>query len=186
MNTKKVLFPSLALFVLTLSFLALSGCGYTTRSLLNPNLKNIYVDNFTNSIKITAEQSNLRMYRGYRPGMEVNLTKATIDKFIADGNLTVSGEKEADLILRADLTDFERQPLRYDTNGNVEEYRIKLIINMMLDDVKAGKQMWQENGFAGETTYRTGGSLAKSESTAVEDAVKDLARRIVERTIENW
>ena len=40
--------------------------------------------------------------------------------------------------------------------------------------------MWKEKGFAGETTYRTSGSLAKSEAAAVSDAIDDLARRIVD------
>ena len=45
---------------------------------------------------------------------------------------------------------------------------------------------WTESNFVGETTYFTSGSLAKSENVAIQDALTDLARRIVERTIEDW
>ena len=69
---KKIL---VAVAVLTLTA---CGCGYTTKSLLPSNYKTIYVDNFKNAIKITAEQSNERMYRGYKPGMEIKITKAGI------------------------------------------------------------------------------------------------------------
>lgn len=181
-TTRRLLFAALTISMV----IQLSGCGYTTRSLLPPNLKTIYVDNFKNSLKLTAEQSDLRMYRGYLPGMERDLTKTVIDKYLFDGNLKVSDERGADLILRGELVDYQREPLRYDANNNVEEYRIKLIVNISLEDVRAGKLMWTEKGFAGETTYRTGGSLAKTDAAAVQDAIDDLARRIVERTVEAW
>lgn len=165
---------------------ALAGCGYTTRSLLPPNYKTIYVENFKNSIKITAEQTNVRMYRGYRPGMEIEITKAVIDRYLFDGNLRIAQEGSANIVLKGELIDFKRDPLRYDANDNIEEYRIKLIVNLELIDADTGQTVWRENGFAGETTYRTSGALALSEDAAVRVAVEDLARRIVERTIEAW
>lgn len=168
------------------SILTMSGCGYTTSSLLAPDLKTIYVDNFKNKINVTAEQNDERMYRGYRPGMETDITKAVIDRYLFDGNLKIAPEEKADLILRSELIDYKRDSLRYDANDNVEEYRIKLIINMKLEDTKKGTVLWTENGFAGETTYRISGAGAKSESAAIRDAEVDLARRIVERTIEAW
>jgi ABC-type uncharacterized transport system auxiliary subunit len=166
--------------------MGLSGCGYTTSSLLPPSIKTIYVENFTNSINVTAEQSELRMYRGYRPGMETEITKAVIDRFLLDGNLKIAPEDKADLVLKSDLVDYKRDSLRYDANDNVEEYRIKLIVNMQINDTASGKTLWAEKNFAGETTYRVSGSGAKSESAAIRDAIADLARRIVERTIEAW
>jgi len=164
----------------------LDGCGYTTRSLLPSNFKTVYVENVVNRINVTAEQTNLRMYRGYRPGMEVNITKAIIDQFLFDGNLKVAPEGKADLMLKAELIDYKRDPLRYDSNDNVEEYRIKLIVNIELLDAKTGTLQWKERGFAGETTYMTTGPLAKSDEQAVAAVMADLARRVVERTIEAW
>ncbi len=164
----------------------LCGCGYTTRSLLPSNYTTIYVENFKNALKITAEQSDERMYRGYRPGMEITITKAVIDKYLTDGNLRIASSEKADLILSAELIDFNRGGIRYDTNDNVEEYRVKIVVNMELMEAKTGKVVWTEPGFAGETTYRTTGSLAMSEGAAVDAAIVDLARRIVERTVEAW
>ena len=48
------------------------------------------------------------------------------------------------------------------------------------------KVVWTEPAFSGDTTYFTSGSLAKSEATAIQDAVADLARRVVDRTIQDW
>lgn len=166
--------------------LSIAGCGYTTRSLLPSEYKTIYVDNVKNSINVTAEQDNLRMYRGYRPGMEVDVTKSIIDRYLFDGNLKVASEEKADLILKSEMTDFKRDALRYDANDNIEEYRVKIVVNMELQDAKTGKTLWKENSFAGETTYRTSGTMVKTENAAVNDAINDLARRVVERTIEAW
>lgn len=172
--------------LLTAITFMVAGCGYTTRSLLPSNIKAIRVENFKNSINVAAEQSNIRMYRGYRPGMEVDLTTGIINKFLSDGTLKIASAQNADLILTGELVDFSRGALRYDANDNVEEYRIKLIINMEVRYAKTGELMWSERGFAGETTYMTTGSLAISESAAINDAIEDLARRVVERTVEVW
>ena len=171
--------------VLVLALL-LGGCGYTTKSLLRSDIKTICVENFANRIPVTEETSDERMYIGYRPRMEYDITKAVVDRFIFDGNLKISDRKDADLILTGELVDFRKEPLRYDANDNVEEYRLRLVTSLELTDVKNNKPMWKEKEFAGESTYRTGGSLAKSESSAIDDAKSDLARRIVERTVEGW
>ena len=174
------------LAVVAILTFAVCGCGYTTRSLLPSNYKTIYVGNFKNGIKITAEQSNERMYRGYRPGMEIKITKAVIDKYLTDGNLRIDTPERADLILTAELIDFNRGGIIYDTNDNVEEYRVIIVVSMELTEAKTGKTVWRESGFSGETTYRTSGSLVMTENGAIDAAIADLAKRIVERTVEAW
>ena len=116
----------------------------------------------------------------------MDVTNAVKNKFIFDGNLKLHPEESANLILKGTLADFKRDALQYDANDNVEEYRIKLIVNITLENRKTGKIMWTEKGFTGETTYRTTGSLAKTETVAVNDAIDDLTRRIVDRTVEAW
>lgn len=175
---------NLTLFLILTIFA--SGCGYTTRSALSSSHGSIYVDSIANKIKITEEQSDARMYRGYRPGLEADVTKATIDRYLFDGNLRIAPREDASLILEGSLVDFRKEPLRYDANDNIEEYRIMVVVDIVLKDAKSGKTLWKESNFSGESTYRTSGSLAKSESSAISDAVSDFARRVVERTVEGW
>jgi hypothetical protein len=59
-------------------------------------------------------------------------------------------------------------------------------VNIGLWDNRENKLIWEENSFVGDTTYFTRGNLAKSEDLAISDAIKDLARRIVERAVEQW
>ena len=176
------------LFWLFLFFLVvnLCGCGYTTRSLLPPHLKKIHVENFKNSIDITEEVSDRRIYRTYRPRLEIDITKAIIDKFIFDGNLKIAQAQDADTILTGELIDFQREALRYDEADNVEQYRISIFVSIKLKDIKENKILWQFGRFAGSHEYYTTGSQAKSEEAALNEAIDDLARRIVEQAIEIW
>ena len=171
--------------ILIAALICASGCGYTTRSLLPSNFKSIYVENFINKIKVTAESSDERMYRGYRPGMEIDVATAIRNKYLFDGNLRVADPEKADLVLKGELVDYRNESLRYDNSNNVLEYRIRMVVNIVMQ-TKDGKTRWAENNFAGESLYTTTGPLAKSESQAIVDAEADLARRVVERTVEEW
>jgi hypothetical protein len=172
------------IFILILSFL--SGCGYTTRSMIAPNIKTIYIKPFENKINFGAEDSTYSKLRTYYPRLEADITNAVVDRFIVDGNLKVVKEENADVILNGELVEYRRSVLRYDESENVEEYRLDIIVNISLRNVKEQENIWTENGFTGETTYFVSGSQAKSESSAIKDGIIDLARRIVERTVENW
>lgn len=166
--------------------LCFAGCGYTSRSLITNQFKTISIPQFTNKIDITKENDSATRYKVYRPLLESDITRAVIDKFLFDGNLKPVQSELADLTLKGELMEFRRDPLRYTVNNDVEEYRINIIVTLSLWDNKENKLAWQESGFTGETTYFTTGTAQKSEATAINDAITDLARRIVERTVEQW
>jgi len=166
---------------------AISGCGYTTRSLIVNKFKTIYVVPFVNKVDITQEAYSANKYRLYRPTLETDITTGVINKFLWDGNLKPASEEAADLILKGELVEFRKDPLRYSKDNNeVEEYRVNVVVNISLWDRKENKSVWEEKNFTGDTTYFTTGAQAKSEDTAISEAIGDLARRIVERTVEQW
>lgn len=165
---------------------AVAGCGYTTRSMVSNKFKTIYITPFVNKVDITNEAYTANKYRIYRPTLETDITKSVINKFLFDGNLRPVKEETADLVLKGELIEFRKDPLTYDDNDNVTEYRINLVVNISLWDKKENKLVWEENGFTGDTSYFTSGTQAKTEGAAVTDALTDLARRIVERAVEQW
>lgn len=171
------------LFFITIIFV---GCGYITGSLLPSHIKTIYVANFVNKISISDEVSDRNRYKTYRPRLELDITDALIDKFIFDGHLKIAQKPVADVILEGELVDFRREPTKYGDNDAIEQYRIAIMVDMKLKEAKTDKVLWQEKSFAGSDYYYTVGSQAKSEDAAVTDAIDDLARRVVERTIEVW
>jgi hypothetical protein len=175
-----------AMFFFCLFSLALSGCGYTTRSLIAGKYKTIHITPFVNKIELTLESNSNNKYKVYRPMLETEVTRAVINKFLYDGNVKPVAEDIADLALKGELVEFRRDPLRYTTSDDVEEYRINVVVNMSLWDKKNEKLVWEEKNFSGNATYFVTGSQAKSEEQAVQEAIKDLSRRIVERVVEQW
>ncbi len=176
----KTVSPAFGFFIL-LGFL-FCGCGYSTRSVVLGDLRTINIEPFKNRIIYGTDGAR----NVYLPMLEVNITNAIADRFMFDGNLKVTNKDKADLILQGELIDFRRDALRYTESNDVQEYRITITVSMTLWDNAEQKPVWSESGFSGDSTYFTTGSLAKSESAAVQNALADLARRVVERTIEDW
>lgn len=161
------------------------GCGYTTRAFISKEYKTIYVAPFVNKIDITKETESLRKYKLYRPLLERDIQETVILRFNRDGNLKVTTKDESDLILEAELFDFRRDPLRYLDNEEVEEYRISIEVKVRLKERKEDKILKEAN-IVGDTTYFVFGPNKKTEPTAIQEAVDDVARRILEYILEDW
>jgi len=173
--------------LLTVGLAALiAGCGYTTRSGLAPHLKTVYVKPFTNRIDLTELQRRDERFPIYRHRMEVDVTNAVIDRYQFTGLLRPASEAMADSRLEGELVGFRRHALRYDASQHVEEWRLSIVVKLRFVDQTTGELLWQETGFTGDTTYFALGAGAESEAGALDRAVTDVARRIVERTVESW
>jgi hypothetical protein len=175
---------SLALIAIVVASLA--GCGYSTSSLLPPELNSIHVANFVNKIDPTREVSDKRMSYSYWPGLENQITRAVIDGFIFDRHLDVKPESKAVLALKGELTDFRQYPLSYDGADNVRELRVQILVNLELYNNETGELMWREDNFMGWSSYDLSGSDTRNEAEGIRAAVKDISLRIVERVVENW
>jgi len=160
----------------------LTGCGYTTRSTLAGHLNTIHVEAFDNKIAYTSSTSKSI----YFPLLEVDIRNAIIDRILFDGNLKIADAGQSDLVLKGELIGYEKQPLRFTDGDDVEEYRIHVIVSLKLWDNSKNALRWSESRFVGESTYFVRGSQVTSEESAVNEAIADLARRIVERTVEDW
>ena len=163
-------------------FLGGAGCGYTTRSALPSHFKTVAVEPFAN--KIDYMSAGTRQI--YVPLLEVKVRDAVIDRFLFDGNLRLSEADTADLVLTGELVRYERSALRYTDDNDVQEYRVHVVVSLVMKDRRHDAVLWREPRFAGTATYFVAGPLAATESAALEEATLDLARRIVERTVEDW
>lgn len=170
------------IFFLAIAAAFLSGCGYTTGSMLPSNYRTIAIEPFKNSIAYLNE--NVRTL--YVPLLEVKAHDAIVSRFEIDGHLKISRSDRATLILKGELIAFDREEVRLIDADNVEQYRLRITVSLVLIDPASGEELWREPGFAGEATYYTSGPLAKSEDTAMQETLTDLSRRVVERTLENW
>lgn len=172
----------LGAFLVTMLMLT-AGCGYTTSSLLPGHLKTVFIKPVENKIDYMNQDER----KLYVPGMETRVRTALIDRFLFDGNLRVGDEDTADLVIEARLLSFDRDDVRVTENQDAREYRLRVTVSLKaIDRTENDKVLWEEPAFAGEATYYVTGPLAKAESLAIEDTIKDLAQRAVARTIENW
>jgi hypothetical protein len=162
--------------------LAVSGCGYTTGSVISSMYQTIYIRPLENKIDYMNQDER----KVYIPALETKVRSAIADRFMFDGNLRIAEEGNSDLVLKGSLVSFEREELRLNQQDNVKEYRLRVTVALVMWDPVNQKEVWVEPSFAGESTYYTQGPLAKSESAAIEECMTDLARRIVERTVEDW
>lgn len=165
-----------------ISVLLFSSCGYSTRTTLPSSIKTIYVEPFKNSIDFTTGlQRDV-----YLPLLEIKARNAVVDRFLFDGSLKIAEAPLADLILKGELVSYQRSALRYTDNEDVQEYRVQISVSFELVNAKTGETSWNEPGFTGQADYFVSGPQASTEDSAVNEAILDLARRIVERTVEDW
>lgn len=164
----------------------MAGCGYSSSSLLPADQNSIHVDNFANGISTTREISDKRNSYSYKPGLENDLTRAVINGFIFDRHLAIETEQKSALLLKGTLTDFRQYPLTYDDDYNIDEFRMEIFIDMELYNNKTGEVLWTEKNFMGQTNYYVTGPNKMTEGAAQNAAIKDLALRVVERTVEAW
>ena len=177
------------IFFLLMPCLLFLGCGYSAHSVYRGPYKTIFIEPFTNKVDILSENATSlsQRFRTYYPLLETNIRSAVINRFMYEGGFRLAAKDAADLILKGDLIDYQRDALRYENNQqDVAEYRVSLIMHLILFKRGDEKPLWDEPNFVGDASYFTSGAQAKSEKTALDDAITDLARRVLERLVENW
>lgn len=182
----EALLKKFAVFCAAACLAVLTGCGYTSKTLLPDTVKTVHVEQVRNAIDITGEVTNRQSFKVYRPGVEVDLRNALIDRFVFDGHLKIAAADKADSILRTELLSFRRDPLRYNTDDSIQEFRITVSASVQFVDTKTGKEIWQISGISGDSDYFLSGPQSKSEDEAVAAALEDLARHVVENVLEVW
>ncbi len=164
-----------------------SGCaGYTQKSLLSEEFKNVSISPVVNAINLSGEVTDKSPFRIYRPGTESDLTNAIVNRFIFDGNLKVSVPEKADLTVEAKLVDYRRDALRYSDSNDVQEYRLSVVLDVSVVETRTHKILWHDGSLVGESSFFLAGAHAISEDAASQKAVEDAARRLVDKTIEIW
>lgn len=159
--------------------MALSGCGYTRKTVLPRNIKTIYVETVKNKLEIEEVFA-------YQPGLEMDITNAVIRRFQQDGTVKVATQKNADAILKTDLLQFEQEGLRFTNLEGVSEYRLFIVVKLRLVDAKTGDLIWEEPNFTGDNEYYVTDVVSIGEQKAAMDAVGQLADNIVDRVVQDW
>ncbi len=170
-----------------------AGCGYTTRSALDPKYQTVNVAPFLN-------QS-----REY--DLQAPLTNALSRKFLYDSRLKVASREEADLLVEGVILDYAMRGLTFDEDDNVTQFVLVVVAGARVTDMQTGEVLWEDQQLSGETSYYTLASGQSSdrlrgnaevflpsvrsftreeENRAASEALEVLASRIFYRTVEPW
>ncbi|MEW5924229.1 MAG: LPS assembly lipoprotein LptE [Candidatus Zixiibacteriota bacterium] len=149
--------------------LVLGGCAiYSFSPGGKSSIKSIAVRQFEN--------------RTIEAGLSSRMTDLVVDAFIADGNLKVASENDADAIMAGELSSYENKAYTFDESDNVSQYVVKVVFNIALQNASDGGEIWKE-AFYSEGVY-----LADSETE--EDgqirAAQKLVIDVINRTTKNW
>jgi len=163
-----------------LLFLFFISCGYysfTKESL--PGIKTIAIPMFDNQ---TLEY-----------GISESLTDSLVNAFVSDNTLKVVNEKVADSVLRGKITKYERIAHTYDEDENVEEYKVRIFLEVSFEDKKHKKTIWERKDMEGWGVYSaiplttsTGTDSLETEDLGKARAIKKLTDDILNKTVRGW
>lgn len=164
-------FTSLTLIGLILTLTVITACA-GQQSRIDPDMRSIHVEPFRN--------------HSDEPGLENDLTEETIRQFLADGRLDVAEQGEADAILRGTITAYKRIPLVYDERDRVEQYRLRIEMNLEMIDPETNEQMWRTDRIFRQTNYSQINPPFETEQDAQDRLFRQLALDAVTTSIDGW
>lgn len=120
-------------------------------------------------------------------GLEERFNIVLADEFMRDGRIAIANEENADGALNGKIIRYMLEPISFDANQVVEEYRLWVYVDIRFEDLKEGTILWEEKNLEGTYTFyvetKPGGM---TEEEAREMVWEKLSRDIVKRTIEGY
>ena len=161
---------TLVYIVLSLLFISLGSCGYSSKSLLRSNVRSIYVPIFDNNT--------------FRRGYEFDLTKAVRDQILLRTRLNIVDKDEADSILFGKVSSVNEDVIIEDTKDNIVESRVSIGVDIRWVDKRTGRTIIERKNIKRPTEF----IVRKNEtlSSASNEAFVGVAQSIVETMEEDW
>ena len=119
-------------------------------------------------------------------GIKENLTDAVTGALVTDGRLRVVGRESADSIIDGTVVDYKEQAYTYDRSENVQEYIVRIYVDIFYRDVKNRSVIWEEKRMEGWGTYDVSADPPEDVDIGRERAIAKLAEDIVNKTLSGW
>jgi outer membrane lipopolysaccharide assembly protein LptE/RlpB len=126
------------------------------------------------------------------PYVDVEVTQAVVEEFMIDGRLKVVSLEDAELALRGKIMKYEVVPLSYNPQSFVQQYRVHLVVEAFLEDLRAKKILWKEQGiessFISDYAVTLGDIKATriAKDAAIKKASQDIAWTLRSRVLEGF
>jgi hypothetical protein len=121
------------------------------------------------------------------PRIEALVTDTVIKQFQQDGTYRIVMEKNADAVLKAEITHISRSPAR-SVQGNVlatTEFNLAMRVHYRLVG-RDGQPLGPPAEAVGNTSFFVGSDVVTDERQALPLATEDLATRMVSQLSEGW
>lgn len=165
----------LGVLALALAAWALGGCGYSFRGTLPSHVRTVAVPIFLN--------------RTQEPGVESIITRAVVQAFSTNGRLQIVRPADADAILEGEVSSYSVQAIAFDETINVQQYRLVVVLNLRMRDVRRNTVLFQQNGVQEQADFRVVGPVSSTiarEESALTQAAAEIARSIVSLAIDRF
>ncbi len=151
-------------------FALISGCGYTTKSLISRKINSIYIPIFENNT--------------FRRGLEFDLTKAVKDEIMSKTKLRIAQKDNSDTILTGQITKVSEAMLSSDLADNIVESRVSIYVDIKLVDRRTGRTLVDEKNVQHSAEFVVG--RGENINTASQESMALLAETIVNHLEKKW
>ncbi len=156
--------------ILIILVLFLAGCGYTSRSLIEQNVRSIYVPIFDNET--------------FRRGLEFNLTRAIKEEILYRTQLKIVDKRHADTILTGKIKEVQENVLIENPDAVVVESRVTVTVVVSWEDQRTGRFLMNNRAVSAAAEF----IATRNEDVEFGEieAFTDLAAKVVNLMERNW
>ncbi len=165
---KKIILTQLTCLLIV--FAMISGCGYSTKSLISRNINSIYIPIFDNTT--------------FRRGLEFDLAKAVKDEIMSRTNLRIVQKESADTILYGTIVDFTESVLIQNVRDDIVESRVEIYVDIKLVDRRTDRTLVEEKDLFESAEFIV--NRGENINSATKENLFKLAETIVNHLEENW
>lgn len=163
-------------FFLVVSCVILAGCGGYS---VGPTPRSAYSDVKKIYIPVVINDT-------YEPNIQVLVTDTIINRFNNDGTFDTTSLANADATLKINLTQIERNPVRFAVANSLVAQEYQLIMRANFQLVGKDGKILNAQGVEGLTTFFVSNDLISSQRQALPLAAEKLADKIVSQITDAW
>ena len=161
--------------------LMFGACGYQLRGTGNflftsQNIKKIAVPVFKNNTT--------------RFELDVKLTRAVINEFVARGRVEVTSDPSAaDAVMEGEVAAFNVNPIAYTSRqSSADRFNIQIVANVLIRNIRTKKVIFQNPSYVWQTDYEVpqGTDFESSETEALNKVADLFARALVITILEGF
>ncbi len=151
-------------------FALISGCGYSSKSLISRKINSVYIPIFGNYT--------------FRSGLEFDLTTALKDEIMSKTKLRIARKDDADTILTGKIVQITEGVITSNARDNIIENQVTISVNIALADRRTGRALMSMEGLTNKAEYIV--TRGENINTATQECLAGLAEKIVYQLEEKW